>query len=1176
MTRTSFRRFLAVSLVACLMAVPALAQKITGDIAGTVTDPTGAVVSGATVTAENPATGFKLSTTTSATGDYRLVNLAPGTYKMTAAASGFKAVVRDAVVAVATVTRSNFQMVVGAEGESIIVESSTPLVETTENRLGTLIEARRVEDLPNSGRDFNNLLDAIPGVQRTPGGGFQSLNINGQRASSTNFAVDGIPNNDRYYGESALNQAAIAGTAATLVPLEAITEFAVQSNPSAEYGVRGGSVVNVALKSGTNELHGGLFWIRHTDFADAQNPFAPSGFRLNQLGVHGGFPLKRDKTFVYTSFQAFRLKSVFSSQVDLPTPEEIADATGCVTTGINPDTAGTGVACLNVGPGPGSDQILGNADDGTVNSIGAALLSFIPTDPLGDGNARVSTNNSLDVDGFHIKFDHLFNDRHRISAKYIYGDSFNSQPGAAGVPQSVGPMATGPDMWNSVAPSRAQLAGVNYTWTISPTKILESRIGWTRFSQRIGVNNNINPEDLGLNTGPLGSGPEDTENLGVPAVYYLGYFGQSDYSIIGGIQGYPIVTRPNSTYDWQEHFTWVKGSHTLKLGGQYQNAYSKTRRDRGRPGLYFGTYGIYYCAYYAVCDPGFLGVYGFTDAQQDVASLNQLLLGLLTGSGRSFGVSPRRIFQHSAGFYIQDSWKVKPNFTLELGLRWDIVGALGEANNLGDNFLPGDPLADPATGFVSLADQSLYEKDANNLGPRVGFAWDIFGSGKTVLRGGYTLNYDVPNFGTIHAPQTFLSLFSGARAGAFTQIPQGNFPVSIVATPPDNLDPILGGNGVIANPFTNPLCVAFVCVAPDVNIFGPGLTPPGPFNIVQVIRDFQTPMNHAVNLTLEQELNSKVAFSIAYVGTFGRELANWRDLNACPMSVADCDDSRRPFGTQFPGLYDHVAQLNNDGFSNYNALQTSFKLRNFHGLTAQVNFVWSRALDTGSVNRGITFFSFSQNPYDPAFSYAPSDFDVPLNFNYSLLYDAPTIPNLPKWLGEGWQINSVLRAHQGRPFTPFVRTDTSNQGLRRTAASYDGRPIQYDYDNRDAFVAQSFTAPGEFDPCGRGGAGLPLSPFFTPCPGTVGSTRNFLRQPGLSQLDFGIFKNTKVGERLTVRFSWEVFNLLNHTNFAFSTGNINDSGYGTYFATPDVGLGFSPVLGSGAKRNMQFGLRVSF
>src|SRR5262249_49922344 len=381
------------------------------------------------------------------------------------------------------------------------------------------------------------------------------------------------------------------------------------------------------------------------------------------------------------------------------------------------------------GPGPGSDQIYGTADDGTVNSIGAKLLSFIPTSST--GSANIAANNTLDLNNFHVKFDYVFNQKHRISFKYLFGDSLQSQPAAAGVPQSVGPLATNPNMWNSVAPSRAQLAGINYTWTISPNKVLESRIGYQRFSQRIGVNNNIDPNALGINTGPLGAGSSDTENFGVPAVYYLGYFGPSSsgYAVVGGIQGYPIITRPDASYDWQEHFTMIKGNHTIKVGGQYQDAYTKSRRDRARSNLGFYYYGFYYCAYYSACDPQFAGV----TQNNPVAALNELLLGMAEDSARSFGVTNRHIFQKSMGLYVQDSWKVKPNFTLEQGVRWDLAVALGERDSQGANFLPDSPKAD-AGGFVSLKQQPLYGLDKNNFGPRVGFAWDIFKNGKTVLR----------------------------------------------------------------------------------------------------------------------------------------------------------------------------------------------------------------------------------------------------------------------------------------------------------------------------------------------------------------------------------------------------------------------------------------------------------
>src|SRR5207253_10530699 len=193
--------------------------------------------------------------------------------------------------------------------------------------------------------------------------------------------------------------------------------------------------------------------------------------------------------------------------------------------------------------------------------------------------------------------------------------------------------------------------------------------------------------------------------------------------------------------------------------------------------------GFYYCSYYGHCDPAFADV----DQSNHVAALNELLLGMVDESGRVFGTTNRHIFQKSLGIYVQDSWKVRPNFTLELGVRWDIAGALGEHDNLGANFLPDSSKADP-NGFVTLAKQPLYGLDKNNFGPRVGFAWDIFKNGKTVLRAGYSLNYDLPNFGTIHAPQTFFNMWSGTRSGFFTQVEEGIFAVSITTSPTDYTD----------------------------------------------------------------------------------------------------------------------------------------------------------------------------------------------------------------------------------------------------------------------------------------------------------------------------------------------------------------------------------------------------
>jgi hypothetical protein len=315
-------------------------------------------------------------------------------------------------------------------------------------------------------------------------------------------------------------------------------------------------------------------------------------------------------------------------------------------------------------------------------------------------------------------------------------------------------------------------------------------------------------------------------------------------------------------------------------------------------------------------------------------------------------------------------------------------------------------------------------------------------------------------------------------------------------------------------------------------------------------------MNHAYNFTVEQSLTNKTAVSLAYVGTAGRDLVNWRDLNACPVSTAACDVTRQPYGATFP-QFNHILQLNNDGYSNYNSVQFAYKARDIHGLTGQFNFTWSKAMDTGSANRGGDFLSNYQNPYSISKNYGPSGFDTPWNVNFNLVYDVPRLHAVPKIISEGWSVNSLFRAQEGRPFTAFVSGDPSNQGLKTTYADYDGSPLRYDFHN----VNQFFNTAA----------------FSRPADGTIGNAgRNMLRQPGISQLDMGIFKAFKINERLTFKFKWEVFNVFNHGMFATSTGKITSGSFGTFFATPDVGLGLNPILGTGTQRNMQFGAAIDF
>src|SRR5437870_2773902 len=312
-------------------SIGAFAQKTTGDINGTVTDSTGAVLPGVAVTAVCPATNLTRSVTTDAQGSYSLPELPICNYKVTTELQGFKAVTREVQVAVNALSKADFKLEVGAQSETITVEGVSPLVEFSD-KLNNNVDTERIGRIPLSGRDFNSLLGVTPGVQRDPGGGFLSVSISGARRTSNNYMIDGISNNDRYYGDSLLNQTGVVGVPATLVPMDAIAEFTVQQTPSAEFGTKGGAAINVVMRSGTNDFHGSLHYFRHDDWTDSKNFFVErSGgektpVKNQQFGFTFGGPIVKDKTFFFGYYEGQRLKVTTHFDTPVPTPDQVAQA----------------------------------------------------------------------------------------------------------------------------------------------------------------------------------------------------------------------------------------------------------------------------------------------------------------------------------------------------------------------------------------------------------------------------------------------------------------------------------------------------------------------------------------------------------------------------------------------------------------------------------------------------------------------------------------------------------------------------------------------------------------------------------------------------------------------------------------------------------------------------------
>ena len=1161
------------SLSVALLCTPVLlAQTITGSVSGDVTDSTGAVLPNVTITVEHTGTNLTRSATTTGTGSYRIPDLPIGTYKVTATAQGFKKVIREVEVATGAVTHSDFVLQVGHVTETVEVEGAAPLVDLSPNN-NNYVNSEKIENVPLNGRDFNSLLAITPGVQRDPGGGFLAVSINGSRTTSNNYFIDGLYNNDRYYGDSAINQTGILGIPAVTFPPDAIEEMSVQETPSAEFGVKGGAPILLNMKSGTNNWHGGATWVNHSGIGDADNYFAnhnddncqgpgecrPTPIHNNQFHANIGGPVVKDKAFFFLFYEGQRNKSESIKSRNVPTQKAIDAAFA--------DIADKG---LNVDP------------------VGHALLSYFPVDstsiantpcdfnlPFGSGAGECTdvgtftqhTPSTASNNEFGVKFDYKFSPTQSVAGRYIFGDSLQNGPPFAGLP----PNANFPqDMFNSFAASRAQMAGISWTWNISNNKILESRVGYTRFSQLIDVHNKIDPQSLGIDTGPLS--PAD---FGVPYVYlyHLGYGGY-----IGGVQGYPLSTRPDATYDWSEHFSWVKGNHTIKLGGNFQRAVTNSIRNEARTGLVTG-YFSYYPSYYVHGTPHSSlvpGYNGYLAVQNDI---EQLLLGKADLANRSFGDTHRHISQNSVGFYAQDDWKIKPRVTLSYGLRYEINGTVKDKDN-------NEAFFDPNRGFLKVGHDidGIYNVDYKNFAPHLGLAWDLFGNGKTALRAGYSLTYDVANFGALADPYNF----ARASTGVFTQANLGFFNVinaSLNGTPlSDGFFPT-DPEASCFNPDPAVRAGDYVCfnAATNGSLFGEAAAEGvAPFNAFSIVQNFKTPRAHNFNVSIQRELFRNNVLTIGYSGQRGRDLIIYYDQNASPIgspcSTAEECDPLRPLTGKFTDpitgkpLIRHLITMTNQGTSKYDSMQVSYNQRNWHGLDTAYNLTWSKCFDLNSVNRGGQGNYPQINNDNPVGStelahpnfqdgHGLCDQDVLLNFNLSGVYQLPDIPHLGKWMGRGWQLSTVYTALSGHPFSVFKNglSDPSGQGLTGSAirASFTGDPVVIDARNPDQYVTDG---------------------FGTPDVGTVGNTpRDFLRGPGLSQWDLTLAKNTKIAEKVNVQLRWEVYNVLNRANFSrFSLDNgANSSTFGQLTETPDVAAG-NPVIAQGGPRNMNLSIKITF
>ncbi len=1076
----------ALCLVICLLAISVSAQSFRGKILGTVTDPNGAAVPGATVTAKNLGTGIERSTITDEEGNFAVTELQIGEYEVRATASGLESdTIRGILVEVAGDRQVNIPMHV-TSGTQTVVIAAQEQVETASTTLGGTISARTVEALPVNGRDFTKFLVLVPGAAGDPSGATDSpgsfglFSANGSRGRSNNYLLDGTDMNDGYRNLPAINEAGVFGTPATILPLEAIQEVAVLSNFEAEYGRNSGTVVNIVTKSGTNDFHGALFEFIRNDVFDARNFFNPkpdqqTALRNNQFGASFGGRIVRNKTFFFLNYEGQRERVGLNSTARIPDPGEIAALGGPT----NPVIA----------------QLLQRNPWGTPNR---PLPLF---DDTGRPNLFATTRALNDVDSFIGKIDHSFDKDNLLTGRYYFGTSNQSFPLAI----QGGNVLPG---YNTVTPTDVHLLSVSYLKILSPDKLNEARFGYNNFKQGFFPEDSaFDPRTIGLNTGVT-----NERDFGLPFIRIR----NDAIGSIASIGANLSVPRARTDVNWHfiDNFSWKMGSHDVKLGYEYR----RTDVD-------------------AFFDAGYRG-------RLDFDSLADFLSGTLSGGRSAQGESQRQTFQTSHAAYVQDMWRVNRNLTINAGLRWDYFGVLGEKNDLLSNFDLAQGLIMVGTGGLDR----LYDPQWSNFSPRAGFAWDVTGKSKTVVRAGWGIFYDAFS-------QDF---FVG-------QLPFNTFNPG-PAYNPAGPSPILFSFSTVPQILNNvPIFTDYL----DSDVFA-------------VDRNLGTPTVQNFNVNLQQELVPNVVWQIGYVGSRGQKLFRYRDIN---QPVNPAVSTARPFdnGPFAPsgGTFFYVNYLETTAESEYNGLQTSLSARGFKGFTAQINYTWSHSIDNASDGQDyVANATQPDNSYRPDFERGNSNFDIRHRFVAAVSYEVPNLIKRYPRLGSGWQLNAIWTLRSGSPFHVNFFDDYNGTGEFFPRPDLIGDPYAGTSLPDNFLNLSAFQVPCTLD---GGGACLPGTYHF----GNLG--RNSLIGPDYKNLDFSLFKNTKITERVSLQLRAEVFNILNRPNFAspllpgFSVdagfNGLDAAGRGQGFlpitVTPDVGIG-NPFLGGGGSRNFQFSARLAF
>jgi Carboxypeptidase regulatory-like domain len=1123
---------LAVSL---LFAVSAFGQTF-GQISGLINDVSGFTIPGAKITITNPQTNFTRTVTSNSAGNYNFPDLPPGTYDVRAEMQGFQTEVRTSIeLQVQQTARVDFKLNVGSVSDSVEVTASTPLFNTENATVGTVIEQKRIEDLPLNGRSFVSLIALSPNVVsgQTVSGGFASVrggggdrgqisvSIAGQRREFMYFSLDGINNSDVDFNVYAF-----------LPSIDALQEFKVQTGVySSEFGYEAAQV-NVSTRSGTNAYHGTLFEFLRNNALDAR-PFAftsrvpaSAPFKWNQFGFTFGGPVQipklfngKNRLFFMSNYEGFRLRNQGQQTVSVPSA---AMRTGDFSQ-VLPSTVITD-------PLNGNTPFAGNIIPASrLNPTSIQLLQYYPVPNIaGAGlvnNYLALDNNVQNKDQFTQRIDFVENANSTWFGRYSWQDD-----------GLVAPLLFEN---GSVQSTVVKQAMISNTRVLKPTLVNEFRFGYSGFSSSV-LTQNAYKNDVISSLGIPNLLNPPPSGWGIPQVVILGFNTSSSGYLGDGLQG-PFVTNDH-TFQWIDGLSWTHGAHSFKFG-------TEIRRDRYNGAGNQTTRGQFVFQNQATG-------YGFAD----------YMLGYIQRSSDTGLLAITQLRRTTQAYYVTDNWKVRPNLSIEAGLRYEYTAPWNMKGDSMSNlilpsvdFTPNSTQPHPYFGrdcaaygqnsfyppgsmvrfnpaiqvqCVNASSTTLIEPDYIDWAPRLGLAWSP--SDKWTVRAGFGIfyNHDQGNYvfdaaRNISAPQTSVSANVVTHNLTWQNIYGGVSNTCGVPSPP------------------------FICVSSPV----PFANDPNQ----------RTPYMAQYTLNIQRQLTKSSIVEVGYLGSQGHRLQTHMSYNNPVLGAASLA-SRSPY-PEFANIQATMGIAS----SNYESGTVKFTQRLAAGFSALLSYTYSKSLDDSSginpENGAVGAIRQPQTGYCVRCEYGLSDFDTRHRFVGSVLYELPFGPGKP-FLHDGvvgkiagsWQLNSIVTISTGFPVTIVDGVNRSNGNQNSDRPNATGAPASLsDPSTGEWFNIQAFQ----------------LQPIYTF--GNVG--RNTVTSPGIFAWDFSVLKNFNVTEHLNVQFRFECFNCANHPNFA-DPGQTLSANQLTAAGLPIPGTGtFGQITSTRPgidMRKLQFGLKVVF